>query len=237
MITLIKEKDRKNNSMKLQQEENVLGKNIRRLLKEKGYTQQEFAEKVGISRVYLSDLIRGKKGKRIPQSTLNKIAKALGVSVSELLRTPEEKKERLNEVEEITDTVVLPVVSDVPAGGFQGGDVEIVDYLPVPRQVLRGVPREYAAWWVVSGNSMAPEINPGDVVLVADGSWVEIHNGDRVIAVYDKERTLKRFYDKGEYIVLQPVNDKDHEPIVIKKDELKNIPLYLYKVLAVLKKY
>ena len=83
---------------------------------------------------------------------------------------------------------------------------------------------------------MSPEINHGDMVLVADGSWAEIKNGDRVIAVIDGERTLKRFYDKGEYIILQPVNDH-HEPIVIRKDELKNSPVYLYKVLGVFKRY
>jgi len=77
---------------------------------------------------------------------------------------------------------------------------------------------------------MEPKIKRGDMILVADGSWVEIRNGDLVIAVLDGERTLKRFYDKGDYIILQPENQK-YEPIILSKKELKEKPIYLYKVL------
>lgn len=68
MLTLIK-KPVPNRDDKMIDVKNVLGENIRKLLKEKGLTQQELAERAGISRVYLSDLIRGKKGKRVSQET------------------------------------------------------------------------------------------------------------------------------------------------------------------------
>jgi len=84
---------------------------------------------------------------------------------------------------------------------------------------------------------MSPEINPNDLVLAAYTGFVDIKNGDRVIAIINGERTLKRFYDKGDYIILQPINDKDHEPIVINKKDLEQSPIYLYKVLGVFKKY
>jgi len=213
----------------------VQGKKIRELRKSKGWSSDRLAELVGTAGAYIREIELGKAQPSLKM--LEKIAQALGVSVAELLSTPEEKKSKLEEVEEITDVILLPVISDVPAGGLESGDIEIEDYLPVPKNMLAGVPKEFAAWWKVSGTSMTPEINPGDLVLVAYGGFVDIHNGDRVIAVMDGERTLKRFYDKGEYIILQPVNDKDHEPIVIKKDQLKESPIYLYKVLGVFKKY
>ncbi len=210
-------------------------KKIRELRKEKGISSDKLGELVGLTGGAIRHIERGQRKLTLP--LLEKIAQALGVSVAELLTTREEKREKLNEVEEITDTVILPVLSDVPAGGFRGGDVEIIDYLPTPRDALRGVPKDFVAWWTVSGTSMTPDINPGDKVLVADGSWIEINNGDKVIAVIDGERTLKKFYDKGDYIVLQPVNDKDHEPIIIPKNKLKETNLYLYKVLGVFKRY
>ena len=210
-------------------------KRIREIRKKKGISSDKLGEMIGMSGAAIRNIEAGRR--KIKVETLEKIAQALGVSVAELLSTPEEKKSKLEEVEEITDVVLLPVVSDVPAGGLESGDVEIEDYLPAPKSMLAGVPKEFAAWWKVSGTSMSPEINPGDLVLVAYGGFVDIKNGDRVIAVVNGERTLKRFYDKGEYIVLQPVNDKDHEPIVIPKKELESSPVYLYKVLGVFKRY
>ena len=61
------------------------GERLKYLIKAKGYTQQEFAEKVGISRVYLADILRGKKGKRLSRELLRKFANALDISVSDLL--------------------------------------------------------------------------------------------------------------------------------------------------------
>ena len=125
---------------------------------------------------------------------------------------------------------MIPVIEDVPASGFQGGDVEVVDYLPTPKDMFTGVPEYAVAWVKVVGDSMEPKVKQGDMILVADGSYVRINNGDLVVAVLNGERTLKRFYDKGEYIILQPENHK-YEPIVISKKELKEKPIHLYKVL------
>lgn len=53
---------------------------IKELIKEKGFTQAEFAEKLGISRVGLNQIINGKPS----YSTLEKIAIALDVEISDL---------------------------------------------------------------------------------------------------------------------------------------------------------
>lgn len=211
-----------------------IGEAIKKIRKEKGLSQLELANLIDSSQSHIANIEAGRR--RISYETLEKIAQALGVSVAQLLTTPKEKREKLDEVEEITNLVPVAVVSDVPAGGLEGGDVEIIDYRLTPKDMLQGVPKEFTSWWRVVGNSMSPEINPGDEVLVADGSWIEIRNGDRVIAIFDGEKTLKKFYDKGDYIILQPVND-NYEPIIIDKEKLDQTPLYLYKILAVLKKF
>ena len=212
-----------------------IGLKIKDLRKKRGLSQLDLANLINSSQSHIANIEAGRR--RLSFETLEKIAAALGVSVAELLSTPEEKKKKTEEIlEEITNLVLLPVYADVPASGFRGGDVEIIDYLPTPREMLRGVPQNRVAWVKVVGDSMKPKVERGDLVLVADGTYTEIKNGDLVIAVLDGETTLKRFYDKGEFIFLQPENEK-YEPIIIKKEKLKEKPLHLYKVLGVFKRY
>ncbi len=45
--------------------EQSIGKRIQKIRKEKGYTQQQFAEKIGLSTNYLSDIERGKSSTRL----------------------------------------------------------------------------------------------------------------------------------------------------------------------------
>ena len=59
---------------------------IKELIKEKGYTQQEFADQLGITRVGLSQLINGKPS----YPTLEKIATALNVPMWQLFASSEE---------------------------------------------------------------------------------------------------------------------------------------------------
>jgi transcriptional regulator with XRE-family HTH domain len=60
-----------------------LGERIRKLRKKHGWTQVEFAEKVGIDRSFLADVERGKRNISILNVEL--IAKGLRVSLSQLL--------------------------------------------------------------------------------------------------------------------------------------------------------
>ena len=50
--------------------EQSIGKQIKKLRKEKGFTQQEFAEEIGISTNYLSDVERGKSSIKLDKLVL-----------------------------------------------------------------------------------------------------------------------------------------------------------------------
>lgn len=63
----------------------LLGTQIRKVRKKCGLTIEGLSEKAEISPVFLSDVERGKKEASV--TTLNKIAKALGVKVSYLLKS------------------------------------------------------------------------------------------------------------------------------------------------------
>ena len=59
---------------------------VKELLKIKGITQKEFAEKLGMTPIGLSQILSGKPS----YTTLEKIASALEVEVWELLVSPED---------------------------------------------------------------------------------------------------------------------------------------------------
>lgn len=75
---------------------------IKELIKEKGYTQQELAEKLGITRVGLTQMVNGKPS----YPTLEKIAEALGVEMWELFKSKAEILE--GNMEEAKNAIQCP---------------------------------------------------------------------------------------------------------------------------------
>jgi transcriptional regulator with XRE-family HTH domain len=61
----------------------VFGSNVRRLRTERGYSQEELAERSGLHRTYVSSLERGQRN--VGLDNIKKLAAALGVKASELL--------------------------------------------------------------------------------------------------------------------------------------------------------
>jgi transcriptional regulator with XRE-family HTH domain len=60
-----------------------LGKRVRALRLDRGWTQEELAHRSGLNRSYMSDVERGRSD--VSLSTLQKIARPLGISLAELL--------------------------------------------------------------------------------------------------------------------------------------------------------
>ena len=66
----------------------IMEHRIKELIKEKGYTQQEFADLLGMSRVGVAQIVNGKPS----YPTLEKIATALDVPMWQLFASPEDVK-------------------------------------------------------------------------------------------------------------------------------------------------
>jgi transcriptional regulator with XRE-family HTH domain len=71
----------------------ALGERIRALRKKAGHSQEGFADAAGVHRTYMGTLERG--GANVSLSNLHKIAKALGITLSELFRTVDKRAEGL----------------------------------------------------------------------------------------------------------------------------------------------
>jgi transcriptional regulator with XRE-family HTH domain len=68
----------------------LVGRNFARLRREKGFTQETFAETAGVTQQYVSDLERGLRNPTIV--TLYHLALALGVSHVELVMPDDEAR-------------------------------------------------------------------------------------------------------------------------------------------------
>ncbi len=60
-----------------------LGRYVRRLREEKGWSQEDYADRAGIHRTYVSDIERGRRNPTI--TLVEKLAAPLGVSAGALL--------------------------------------------------------------------------------------------------------------------------------------------------------
>ncbi len=69
----------------MQEVHKKLGKRIAELRRKKGFTQEGFAHECGFHRSYMGAVERGEKN--ITLAMLNRVAKALKISLSELFRT------------------------------------------------------------------------------------------------------------------------------------------------------
>ncbi|MEZ5735561.1 MAG: helix-turn-helix transcriptional regulator [Novosphingobium sp.] len=60
-----------------------LGRNVRRLREERGWSQEDYADRAGIHRTYVSDIERGKRNPTV--TVVEKLAKPLEVEPGRLL--------------------------------------------------------------------------------------------------------------------------------------------------------
>ncbi|RVQ65005.1 XRE family transcriptional regulator [Croceicoccus ponticola] len=60
-----------------------LGKNVRRLREEKGWSQEDYADRAGIHRTYVSDIERGRRNPTV--TVVEKLAVPFDVRPGELL--------------------------------------------------------------------------------------------------------------------------------------------------------
>ena len=60
-----------------------LGQNVRRLREAKGWSQEDYADRAGIHRTYVSDIERGRRNPTI--AVVEKLAAPLGVTPGQLI--------------------------------------------------------------------------------------------------------------------------------------------------------
>ena len=83
----------------------------------------------------------------------------------------------------------------------------------------------------VKGTSMIEAgINDGDMIIVHKG--ISASNGEIVVVRLDDDATVKRFYDEGDHIRLQPENSQ-MSPIIVPKQNINIVG----KVIGLIRRY
>ncbi len=122
--------------------------------------------------------------------------------------------------------VEVPVLGRIAAGRPLLAAENVEDTLPLPRAWVRG---EEAFLLKVAGDSMAPLIQPGDLVMVR--VQPRVARGEIAVILVDDEATLKRVYEEAGGLVLKGDNP-DFTPLRISRDEAEAVQV-LGKVVGV----
>ena len=123
--------------------------------------------------------------------------------------------------------VEVPVLGRIAAGQPLLAEENVEDTLPLPRAWVRG---EEVFLLRVSGESMAPLILPGDLVMVRVQSRVE--QGEIAVALVGEEATLKRVFQEAGGLALKGDNP-DFTPLRFSAAEVAEMVQILGKVVGV----
>lgn len=132
-----------------------------------------------------------------------------------------ERKDTNENLFETIPLIKIPVYQYIKAGG----KAMVLKESPSDYIVTKNSTDETLFAIVVKGDSMAPEISQGDIVVVS--KLQEPKNGDVCIIVFEDECTcLRRINQFEKHIMLTSPNEKEYPPTNHKKNEIK----YIYKV-------
>ena len=178
--------------------ENQFGEALRTLRKSSGDTQGRFAERLGFSQTFLSDVESGRQKPGF--EFLKALKREMGVSLDRLINVQNENENVYGK------KVVLPLFfSPVSAGQATPAGNECEKMVEI-EGIL--VPSPESSYMVqVSGDSMrGAGIETGDT-LICDRS-IEPRDGHIVVAVIDGETTVKRYRQSDGRRYLYPENDQ-----------------------------
>ncbi|MEE9385102.1 MAG: transcriptional repressor LexA [Nannocystaceae bacterium] len=143
----------------------------------------------------------------------------------------EELKSRaLRPIRQEASRVEIPIIGRVAAGQPILAQENVIDRVTVDRFFLGSASGRDVYGLVVQGDSMVDDgIHDGDYVFVRKQPVAE--RGEIVVVMVDGEATVKRFFDEGDSIRLQPANAA-MSPIILDKSDFRSVDV-LGKVIGV----
>ena len=195
--------------------------------------QEKFAAKLDVA---TRTVQRWEKGEQVPDSNyLMRIAKVTGAAPHWLLTGNGEMYVRSQAESKIiplptsrykrVELVSLPLLSSVPGGApslmFHPDYVE--KYITVD-----DIKDSNAFALEVKGNSMAPRIEDGDIIVVSPK--LESRTGDICVVRVNDEDTVKRVKIEDQFIHLIPLNP-EYEPMAVRKKDVS----FVWRVVKVIK--
>lgn len=199
---------------------------------------RDFAEKCGISHTHLDSIEKGvdpRTGKpvKVTVETLKKIAKAMNMTINDLLIASGDVKvedlifDNAEYVDIDTDTVQIPVLGVIKAGIPIEAQENILEYIDIPKEWTKGGKNFYGL--KISGDSMYPKYLENDIVIFEQNEDMELaNNHDCAVLVNGNDATFKKVKLNQSGLTLIPFNLENgdgYEPTFYNAEQIQKIPV------------
>lgn len=185
---------------------------VKKLTAEQNMSMSELARRVGIAKSAISRYFNGTR-----ELPLNKI----GDFASVLHTTPDYLLGMENEPQ-TSQGLKIPVLGTVAAGIPISAVEDILDYEEVPQSWENQ--GEFFGLRI-KGDSMKPDINDGDTVIVRQQSTA--NNGDVVIALVNGDDATCKKFEKLDNGIMLISNNSEYSPMYFSNEEVLTKPVVI----------
>lgn len=185
----------------------MISKQIKQLRKQAGMTQEELGRRLTLGK---STIAMYESGQRSPDAEIiKKIAQIFNVDINYIYGY-QQKAARL-----------VPVLGYVAAGIPIEAISEVIDYEELSADMVKDGAEYFAL--KIKGDSMAPRINTGDVVIVRKQE--DVDSGQLAIVCINGDlATCKRLIKHDGGIMLQPLN-QSYQPVFYSSSQIEDLPV------------
>lgn len=190
----------------------TMSNNLKKYLKINNISRNQLSESLGISYSTISDWINGKAYPRIDK--IEMMANYFGINKSDLVEE--------HFIEEKSQGLQIPVLGTVAAGIPISAVEDILDYEEVPQSWENQ--GEFFGLRI-KGDSMKPDINNGDTVIVRQQSTA--NNGDVVIALVNGDDATCKKFEKLDNGIMLISNNSEYSPMYFSNEEVVTKPVVI----------
>ncbi|MCC4347007.1 XRE family transcriptional regulator [Limosilactobacillus reuteri] len=190
-----------------------IGTQIKKLRKERKYTQAHLAELLGTKPTTVASWEQGRNKPLMDK--VQKMSIIFGVPISDIVGDEESGLPTNIIYPEGLKRVTLPIIGEIACGDPITAEENIEGYTEVIFD--KKVPSGPLFALHCKGHSMEPTIPDGSMVVIKSQPTVEDGEIAAVLVDNDSEATLKRIKHQGDLIMLMPDN-KEYDPIILDKD-------------------
>ena len=190
----------------------INGTILKELRKSNSLTQQDVADSLQVGRTTYTKIENGIQ--EIDSETLSKLSRIFNVSTDFLLGNEPLQNHK-------PKSGKIPVLGSIVANTPIEAVTEILDYEEIPEEMAQS--GKYFAL-KIKGNSMAPRICDGDVVIACKQEIVE-NNEIAVVLINGEDATIKEVQFSKTGITLVGWNVSEYKPHFYPTDEIKSLPV------------
>lgn len=189
----------------------ILSQNLKLFLNEKDKNISDLSKDIDVKYSTVRDWCNGKTYPRVDK--IHILADYFNVSPSNLI---EEK-----------ENVKIPVLGNIPAGIPNEAIEYIEDWEEIPKSWVTSDKQYFAL--KIKGNSMYPKYQDGDIVIFQRASNCD--NGKNGAVMIDNcDVTFKKIIKTEAGIILQPINDKEFEPMFYSNKQILDLNIKIIGV-------